>query len=216
MANTKNNCSTVETRRKLIEAAGEIFAKQGLEGATIEAITKRAGTSLAAINYHFNGKANLYSQAITEANHITTDLLRRLPIEKGKTPEDQLRNYVASMLKLMINGGYTYWHCMLLNREVQHPNQITQKQLKELTQVAHGSLGKLIVRIVGRGIDDQELILCTNCIIGLCKYFVDHQDFHANMFPLMPTPRKNCKALTNYITRFCYSAIQQMYGVSTG
>jgi AcrR family transcriptional regulator len=213
MANIKNNCATVETRRKLIEAAGEIFAKQGLEGATIQAITKRAGTSLAAVNYHFNGKANLYSQVITEANHITTDLLRHLPIEKGKTPQQQLHNYVASMLKLMINGDHTYWHCTLLNREVQNPIRITQKQLKELAQVAHGSLGKLIVRIVGRSINDKELILCTNCIIGLCKYFVDHQDFHANIFPQMPTPRKNCKALTDYITRFCFSAIQQMYGV---
>ena len=183
---------------------------------TIEAITKRAGTSLASINYHFNGKANLYSQAITEANHITTDLLRRMPMERGKTPQEQLRNYVASMLELMINGGQTCWHCMLLNREVQHPNRITRKQLKELAQVAHGSLGKLIVRIVGRSIDDRELILCTNCIIGLCKYFADHQDFHDNMFPQMPNARKNSKALTDYITRFCFSAIQQMYDVPTG
>lgn len=47
------------TKAALIEAAGELIAEYGTESVTLEAIARRAGTVVNAINYHFGSKAAL-------------------------------------------------------------------------------------------------------------------------------------------------------------
>ncbi|HCR12161.1 MAG TPA: DUF1956 domain-containing protein, partial [Desulfovibrio sp.] len=45
-----------ETRRRLLDAAGEIFSSKGYQAATVREITKLAKANLAAIHYHFGSK----------------------------------------------------------------------------------------------------------------------------------------------------------------
>ena len=59
--------SSETTRDKILSAAGEVFAEQGFERATIRAITERAGVNLAAVNYHFRDKAELYTRVVVDA-----------------------------------------------------------------------------------------------------------------------------------------------------
>ena len=48
-----------ETRRRLVEAAGELFAIHGVAAVTVRDITSRAGTKPNAVSYHFGGKDEL-------------------------------------------------------------------------------------------------------------------------------------------------------------
>ena len=48
-----------DTRRCLLEAAGELFACHGTEAVTVRDITARAGTMPNAVSYHFGGKDGL-------------------------------------------------------------------------------------------------------------------------------------------------------------
>ena len=48
-----------DTRRRLLEAAGELFACHGTEAVTVRDITARAGTMPNAVSYHFGGKEGL-------------------------------------------------------------------------------------------------------------------------------------------------------------
>jgi len=49
------------TREALLAAATELFADRGFAGATVDAISVRAGVNKAMINYHFQGKRGLYT-----------------------------------------------------------------------------------------------------------------------------------------------------------
>lgn len=49
-----------DTKQKVLEAANELFAKHGFGGTSIRDIATKADVNLAAINYHFGGKDNLY------------------------------------------------------------------------------------------------------------------------------------------------------------
>jgi len=51
------------TAQALVEAALELFAEKGYEGASVRAITRRAGANLGAITYHFGSKDRLYEAA---------------------------------------------------------------------------------------------------------------------------------------------------------
>ena len=54
---------SLDTRERLVEAALEIFAARGFEGATTRAIAERAGVALAALPYHFETKDALWRAA---------------------------------------------------------------------------------------------------------------------------------------------------------
>jgi len=45
-----------ETRERLLDAAERIFAERGFEGASMRAVTRAAGASVSAANYHFGSK----------------------------------------------------------------------------------------------------------------------------------------------------------------
>lgn len=59
--------SESETKTTILEVATELFARHGFEGASIREIAKVAGVNLAAVNYHFKNKQNLYFQ-VMDAN----------------------------------------------------------------------------------------------------------------------------------------------------
>ena len=54
---------SLETRERLVEAALEVFASHGFEGATTREIAARAGVALAALPYHFTTKEALWRAA---------------------------------------------------------------------------------------------------------------------------------------------------------
>ena len=54
------NHETDPTRERILHAAAEIFADRGFRGTSIRAICEKAGTNVAAVNYHFQSKEKLY------------------------------------------------------------------------------------------------------------------------------------------------------------
>jgi AcrR family transcriptional regulator len=54
---------SLDTRERLVEAALEVFASHGFEGATTREIARRAGVALAALPYHFTTKEALWKAA---------------------------------------------------------------------------------------------------------------------------------------------------------
>jgi TetR/AcrR family transcriptional regulator len=82
---------TEATRRRLLDAGRRAFARQGLEGARVEAIAKAAGVNKALINYHFRGKLGLYREVLDEELAAAS---RDLAATLGRE-EDPLRRLAA-------------------------------------------------------------------------------------------------------------------------
>ena len=68
MPRTKDSPQSREVCERLLHAAGEVFAERGFRAATVRQITERAGVNLAAINYHFHDKGELYARALHAAH----------------------------------------------------------------------------------------------------------------------------------------------------
>ena len=69
---------------------GRLVDEHGLEAATLRQITERAGVNLAAVNYHFGSKEELFQAVLTRRldpmNQERIDLLARYEREAGSKP----------------------------------------------------------------------------------------------------------------------------------
>lgn len=55
------------TRERLLNEAERLFAGKGYDAVSLREITTAAGTHLAAVNYHFGSKENLYLEVFASA-----------------------------------------------------------------------------------------------------------------------------------------------------
>ncbi len=79
------------SKRRLLDAAEQLFAEKGFEGVSVRDITKQAKTNIAAVNYHFGGREPLLEMVIMRYMvPITQERLVRLDaLDKkwsGKVP----------------------------------------------------------------------------------------------------------------------------------
>ena len=60
MTQISNNEKVEDTRERILDEAEILFAGQGYHAVSVREITSAAQCNLAAVNYHFGNKHNLY------------------------------------------------------------------------------------------------------------------------------------------------------------
>jgi AcrR family transcriptional regulator len=78
------------TKSRILDAAEVLFMEHGFEATGMRAITAGAGVNLAAVNYHFGSKEDLFEAVLTRRldpmNQQRLELLQRLQQRQGATP----------------------------------------------------------------------------------------------------------------------------------
>ena len=63
-ADTRAASESADTKERLLDAAEQLFAERGFEGASMRAVTQAAGSAVSAANYHFGTKEALLAAVI--------------------------------------------------------------------------------------------------------------------------------------------------------
>jgi AcrR family transcriptional regulator len=72
------------TRAALVDAAAEVFAKRGFEGASLDEIAETAGYTRGAIYKHFDGKDDLFYAVMHRVNERSLELFgERFALDAG-------------------------------------------------------------------------------------------------------------------------------------
>jgi AcrR family transcriptional regulator len=141
------------TRSRLLESAGVVFAEKGFNSATVREICRRAGANVAAVNYHFRDKMELYVEVFRRsmalAHESEVDLLR-LP------PEEALEAIVAGMVRRMQSAEEgAAWHVRIMAHELAQPTAALDRVVQELIGPRFASLRLLVSRIIGLPVDHE-------------------------------------------------------------
>ena len=101
-----SNIRSIETKKRLLEAAGEIFAEYGYRAANVRQISQKAGANLAAINYHFGDKEGLYMAVL---GSVPSAQAEKYPSNLGLAAqagaEQRLYAYVRSLMHRVFDEG---------------------------------------------------------------------------------------------------------------
>jgi TetR/AcrR family transcriptional regulator, regulator of cefoperazone and chloramphenicol sensitivity len=163
----KQRSDAVNTRQSLLEAAGEIFAKKGFWSATHEEICSRANANLAAINYHFGSKENLYVEA---CKYSFEKSMEKYPSEGGASSKDpvekRLRGRVLSILKRIADPETHEIDIML--KEMTNPTGLLTEVITSKTEPDKSEFDSIIREIIGKGVKEEQVGLCHMGIISMC------------------------------------------------
>ena len=79
-----------DTKSRILDAAESLFMQHGFEATSLRQLTTAAGVNLAAVNYHFGTKEELFQAVLTRRldpmNQERIDLLERYEREAGGKP----------------------------------------------------------------------------------------------------------------------------------
>ena len=117
----------VATRAALLDAAGRLFAENGVEGTSVRDIIKVAGANLGAINYHFGTKERLALEVFAHRlRPVNRERLARLDALEAVSGGRELK--LEPILEALIRPALESRsddssHCMqLISRCFQEPN----------------------------------------------------------------------------------------------
>ena len=81
------DATSADTKTRILDAAEQLFMEHGFEATSLRSLTSAAGVNLAAVNYHFGSKEELFQAVLTRRldpmNQERIDLLEKLERDSG-------------------------------------------------------------------------------------------------------------------------------------
>jgi TetR/AcrR family transcriptional regulator, regulator of cefoperazone and chloramphenicol sensitivity len=206
----KRGATQAATRPALLEAAGLVFAERGFRGTTVRQICRRAGANVAAINYHFGNKENLYLEVI---RHAHRQALAKYPFDLGvqaaDPAADRLRAYVRSFLLRIFDPGPTAWMSKLIAMEMINPSGALDSLVRERIRPMAKILGGIVAELLGPGAHPEQVRLCGLSVVSQCLFYAHCRAMLSRLYPAQPFDPAAIERLSNHITTFSLAALRQ-------
>jgi TetR/AcrR family transcriptional regulator, regulator of cefoperazone and chloramphenicol sensitivity len=172
-----------DTRRRILDAALELFAAEGYDGASTRLLAERAGVNLPAIQYYFGSKEGLYRAVIdsivehTEAEMAPLAARVKAALARPDTPREELLELLCLMLEafvaLVSNGKQIEAKRLFFARaEVEDTPGLERLHESGMRQIFQPCLD-LIGRLLGRSTEDRETVLRALTVFGQVTIFCD-------------------------------------------
>lgn len=208
----ENENDNLDTRNRLLEGAAHVFAEKGFDHATHREICDLAGANIAAINYYFGCKEELYREAWKKAFQ---DLLRRYPADGGvnadAAPEDRLRGRIRSfILKICDPENQAF---LIVHKEMAVATKLLQEVMHECIRPLHMEMMSLLREILGPDIPEKAVSFCMAGVICQClgtlRILQIHQCSDENGLPIRDFIRENIEEYIEHVFQFSLAGIRR-------
>jgi AcrR family transcriptional regulator len=200
----------IETRTRLLEAAGEVFAERGFRAATIRDICQRAGANVAAAHYHFGDKEELYLAVLKScADEALKKYPATLGVTESATPQEKLHAFVRSFLFRIADKGRPAWHGKLMAHEMAEPTAALDGLINEVYRPLISRAEDIVCELTGRQPDDETVLRCTRSLLGQCLYYYHARPVIQRMTPQQQFEPADVEQLAAHITKFSLAALKE-------
>jgi len=199
-----------DTKRRILEAAGECFAEAGFRHATVREICTRAGVNVAAINYHFRDKKSLYLAALKywqEAAFETYPLDRAA--DASIPPEERLGIFVTQFLRRVFGKGESSWFGKLIVRELVEPTEGLDMMVQEAARPTFETLSGIIRDLLGPGATEAEVRFSSASVVGQAIFFFVQRPVIKRLFPGEEWADSRLDTIAAHVTGFSLNAMKK-------
>src|SRR4051794_9276482 len=200
----------LQTRQRILEAAGEVFAEQGFRGATVRDICRRATANVAAVNYHFGDKEKLYLEVLRFAH---TAAFEKYPpdlgLKPGATPRERLHAFVRTFLLRMLDEGRPAWHGKLMAREIADPTGALESIVKDGIRPHFATLRGIITDLLPPAVaaDADRVRFCAFSVVGQCLFYFYGRPVILQLNPAQRFTGDAIEPIADHITAFSLAAM---------
>lgn len=184
-------------RLRLLRAALECFATHGFNKTSTRQIALAAGVNLAAINYYFGSKADLYRAVYSQLCEIANDSVdgdspQGLPaaqtclptqLEAGTTLLSVLQIFFHISLQPLKQSETMRLSMRLHFREMLEPSGMLQEHIDQQIRPLHGYLTALLSNQLGLAEPDDDALRLSLTIQGLVVFHFVAQDVVVQLAP---------------------------------
>jgi AcrR family transcriptional regulator len=194
--------TSVRTRARLVESAGEIFAELGFHHATVRQICNRARANVAAVNYHFGDKSGLYLEVVRQSIRAARLDAVHAALEENTLPEETLREVVRVRLEGLWRQELGDWHFRIIAHELAKPTPAINHVVNEAIRPVYRRLCAVISRILGLPPEDDVTRLCANSVIGQILFYAFTRPVLTRLWPEMRLTEAQVNVIATHIADF--------------
>lgn len=196
---------TSETRDRLLETAGEVFADRGFEGATVREICQKAAANVAAVNYHFGDKRELYAAVFEYAQaHADRQFPLELPAEVSAA--ERLRYFIRQFLRRLLDRGRPSWHGRLMAREMSQPTGALPALLEKEIRPRMAALQKILNELEGE-LPPRVTAKCAASIMGQMLHYQFARPALKLISPIYANLEEHVEELADHVARFSLAGV---------
>ncbi len=172
--NQIDNCT--ESKDRILDEAEALFAEKGFHAVTVREITQAAHCNLAAVNYHFGNKQNLYlevfrSRWIPRARRVQTCFKDALLAHDGRSLPGIVHALAEAFLKGPLTDDERLRHAQLMIREMAMPGLATDMLVDEVIKPFFGEVAGMLRPFLLEGAERERVMLNIVSIFAMVIYF---------------------------------------------
>lgn len=208
-----------DTKSRILDAAEHLFMEHGFEATSLRSLTAAAGVNLAAVNYHFGSKEELFQAVLTRRldpmNQERIDLLERLEREAGERAvscEKILSAMLIPALRLARDekrGGKNFLR--LLGRAYADPAPFIRHFLSEQYADMIGRFKESFLKALPH-LTRQELTWRLHFVMGALSYTLAGTDVLKLIAHALPGEKDNDELLLQRLAPFLVAGLKAPLG----
>lgn len=208
-----------DTKSRILDAAESLFTEHGFEATSLRQLTTAAGVNLAAVNYHFGTKEELFQAVLTRRldpmNQERIDLLARYEREAGDRPltcEKILSAMLIPALKLARDeqrGGKDFLR--VLGRAYADPAPFIRNFLSAQYAEMIASFKEAFQRALPH-LTKQELTWRLHFVMGALSYTLAGTDALKLISQVVPHEKDNDELLLQRLAPFLAAGLKAPLG----
>jgi AcrR family transcriptional regulator len=164
------------TKERILDTAEILFAQNGYQAVSVRQITSAAECNLAAVNYHFGNKENLY-----------LEVFRSRWVPRAKRLQESFRKYLASqdslsesavvraLAKAFVDGPLSdderLRHTQLMTREMTQPTKAFKHVAENAIQPFFKEVLEQLESVSPDKVSEEEMLLNIFSIFAMVLYF---------------------------------------------
>lgn len=201
------------TRGGLLRAAADVFAAKSFRDATVAEICARAGANVAAVNYYFGSKEQLYVEAWQQAFRQS---LAAHPedggIPAGAPAEKRLRGRIRALLERIADPDNREF--AIIQREMASPTGLLAAVIREALEPLRREMLALVRELAGEEIPEAQLHLCQMSVVSQCFHCLHRPPRSVpcgkDQGPAIPSC--DLETVVDHIARFSLAGIRSVAG----
>ena len=196
------------TRKRILEAALVIFGEKGYRDATNAAVCEAAGANIAAINYHFRSKEQLY-RAVCE--HAIGAMGECYPpggnVPPGAPSEERLYGHIEAVIRRSrVEGPLRHYHSLRMV-ETFNPTGLVDDLWNDWFAWHREVSGDIVAALLGPAATSDEVLRCQMSLMSQC-YVANTSSITGRFHNVEATHLCNTDAVIDHIYHFTLAGIR--------